>query len=132
MVPAGQPAHVGGRRWGRALRRTWYLSSTAAAGVCRRRFPVVHICKEVRTMSERLTRFFASRRDILLAGAVIGLLALLRQKAGNPPSMGICIACFGRDIAGALGLHRASAVQYIRPEIIPFVLNFTMRERRTG
>ena len=83
-------------------------------------------------MSERLTRFFASRRDILLAGAVIGLLALLRQKAGNPPSMGICIACFERNIAGALGLHRASAVQYIRPEIIPFVLNFTMRERRTG
>jgi YedE family putative selenium metabolism protein len=73
-------------------------------------------------MSERLTRFFASRWGIILAGAVIGLLAPLLQKAGNPANMGICVACFERDIAGALGLHRAAVVQYIRPEIIGFVL----------
>jgi hypothetical protein len=36
--------------------------------------------------------------------------------------MGICVVCFNCDIAGALGLHRASVVQYIRPEIIGFVL----------
>jgi YedE family putative selenium metabolism protein len=36
--------------------------------------------------------------------------------------MGICVACFERDIAGALGLHRADVVQYMRPEIIGFVL----------
>ena len=36
--------------------------------------------------------------------------------------MGICVACMERDIAGALGLHRAALVQYIRPEIIAFVL----------
>lgn len=36
--------------------------------------------------------------------------------------MGVCVACFERDIAGALGLHRADVVQYIRPEIIGFVL----------
>jgi YedE family putative selenium metabolism protein len=77
-------------------------------------------------MSERLTRFFASRRGIVLAGAVIGVLAPLLQKAGNPPNMGICVACFERDIAGALGLHRAAAVQYIRPEIIAFVLGATI------
>jgi len=77
-------------------------------------------------MSERLTRFFASRWGIVLAGAVIGLLAPLLQKAGNPPNMGICVACFERDIAGALGLHRAAAVQYIRPEIIAFVLGSTV------
>jgi len=73
-------------------------------------------------MSEKLTRFFASRWGIILAGAVIGVLAPLLQKAGNPPNMGICVACFERDIAGALGLHRAAVVQYIRPEIIGFVL----------
>jgi len=28
------------------------------------------------------------------------------------------MVCFSRDIAGALGLHNASSVQYIRPEII--------------
>ncbi len=36
--------------------------------------------------------------------------------------MGICVACFIRDITGALGLHRASVVQYIRPEVIGFLL----------
>lgn len=73
-------------------------------------------------MSEKITRFFASRWGIILAGAVIGLLAPLLQKMGNPPNMGICVACFERDIAGALGLHRNNLVQYIRPEIIGFVL----------
>lgn len=73
-------------------------------------------------MSEKITRFFASRWGIILVGAVIGLLAPLLQKLGNPPNMGICVACFERDIAGALGLHRAAVVQYIRPEIIGFVL----------
>jgi YedE family putative selenium metabolism protein len=77
-------------------------------------------------MSERLTRFFASRWGILLAGAIIGILAPLLQKLGNPPNMGICVACFERDIAGALGLHRVATVQYIRPEIIAFVLGSTV------
>ena len=36
--------------------------------------------------------------------------------------MGFCIACFLRDTTGALGLHSAAAVQYIRPEIIGLVL----------
>jgi len=73
-------------------------------------------------MSDKMTRFFASRWGIILAGGIIGLLAPLLQKLGNPPNMGICVACFERDIAGALGLHRAGVVQYIRPEIIGFVL----------
>jgi YedE family putative selenium metabolism protein len=73
-------------------------------------------------MSEKLTRFFASRWGIILAGAVIGVLAPLLQYLGNPPNMGVCVACFERDIAGALGLHRAAVVQYIRPEIVGFVL----------
>jgi len=77
-------------------------------------------------MSEKFTRFFASRQGIVLAGAVIGVLAPLLQKAGNPKNMGICVACFERDIAGALGLHRAAVVQYIRPEIIAFVLGSTI------
>ena len=43
--------------------------------------------------------------------------------------MGICVACFERDIAGAIGLHRAAVVQYIRPEIIGFVLGSLLLER---
>ena len=77
-------------------------------------------------MSEKLTRFFASRWGIVAAGAAIGLLAPLLQYAGNPKNMGICVACFERDIAGALGLHRAAVVQYVRPEIIAFVLGATI------
>jgi YedE family putative selenium metabolism protein len=77
-------------------------------------------------MSERLTRFFASRWGIILAGAVIGLLAPLLEYAGNPANMGVCVACFERDIAGALGLHRAAVVQYVRPEIVAFVLGATI------
>lgn len=77
-------------------------------------------------MLERLTKFFASRWGIVLVGAVIGILGPLLQKFGNPPNMGICVACFERDIAGALGLHRASIVQYIRPEIVGFVLGSTV------
>jgi hypothetical protein len=69
-----------------------------------------------------VNNFFASRRGIIVVGAMIGGLAPLLQKWGNPANMGICVACFERDIAGALGLHRAAVVQYMRPEIIGFVL----------
>lgn len=62
------------------------------------------------------------KAPIFVAGGVIGLLAALLVKFGNPVNMGICVACFYRDIAGALGLHRAEVVQYIRPEIIGFIL----------
>jgi YedE family putative selenium metabolism protein len=65
---------------------------------------------------------FATPGGIIAVGAVIGILAPLLQKLGNPGNMGICVACFERDMAGALGLHRAAVVQYIRPEIIGFVL----------
>ena len=59
---------------------------------------------------------------ILLTGVVVGAAALILTAAGNPKNMGFCIACFERDIAGALGLHSAAKVQYIRPEIIGIVL----------
>jgi len=62
------------------------------------------------------------RITILLAGGITGALAVLLVKYGNPPNMGYCIACFLRDIAGSLGLHRAAAVQYLRPEIPGLVL----------
>jgi len=65
---------------------------------------------------------FASNIGIIVVGLVIGAAAILLQKLGNPGNMGICVACFERDLAGGLGLHRAAIVQYIRPEIIGFVL----------
>ena len=69
-----------------------------------------------------VARLFTSRWGPILTGAVVGILAPLLVYWGNPGNMGVCVACFTRDIAGALGLHRAAAVQYIRPEVIGFVL----------
>jgi YeeE/YedE family (DUF395). len=63
-----------------------------------------------------------NKKWIILNGIVVGLIAVLLVKFGNPANMGFCIACFIRDISGALGLQRAETVQYIRPEIIGIVL----------
>ncbi len=58
----------------------------------------------------------------VIAGFVVGLVAVALGLLGNPANMALCVACFIRDTAGALGLHRAEAVQYIRPEIIGIVI----------
>ena len=71
---------------------------------------------------------------ILLTGAAVGIAALVLTAAGNPRNMGFCIACFLRDIAGALNLQRAGfiaetgtgIVQYARPEIMGLVLGSTL------
>ncbi len=62
------------------------------------------------------------RYFIIVAGLIFGAMGALAVNWGNPPNMGICVACFLRDIAGALKLHQASVVQYLRPEIIGFTL----------
>lgn len=62
------------------------------------------------------------KMTIAAAGVLIGLIAAMLVFFGNPVNMGFCIACFLRDTSGALGLHSAAAVQYIRPEIIGLVL----------
>lgn len=72
---------------------------------------------------------------IIVAGLIFGALAAYLVNWGNPSNMGFCTACFIRDIAGALGLHRAGVVQYLRPEILGLVLGafvaaFAFREFR--
>lgn len=82
---------------------------------------------------KRTRDVFATLPGIVVVGLIIGCLAatLALQKApfgsetnilGNPKNMGICVACFTRDIAGAIGMHRAGIVQYMRPEIPAFCL----------
>lgn len=66
--------------------------------------------------------WFREHGVILLTGVIVGIAAIVLTACGNPKNMGFCIACFERDIAGALGLHSADKVQYIRPEIIGIVL----------
>ena len=65
-------------------------------------------------------------RLVLAAGVAVGLAALALTALGNPGNMGFCIACFERDIAGAVGLHSAAKVQYVRPEIIGLVLGYSL------
>src|SRR6056297_852288 len=73
-----------------------------------------------------------SKKGIIITGGIIGVLGSLLVVFGNPANMGICVACFIRDIAGAVGLHRASVVQNIRPEIIGFILGAFLIARSTG
>lgn len=73
------------------------------------------------------SNIFATTTGIVVTGLLFGVLAVLLQQAGNPGNMGICVVCFNRDIAGAIGLHRAAVVQYLRPEIMGMVLGGLVR-----
>lgn len=75
---------------------------------------------------------FATTKGIILTGLFIGVFASFLQHAGNPGNMGICVACFERDIAGAIGLHQAGIVQYLRPEIIGMCLGAFIAARIFG
>ena len=67
---------------------------------------------------------------LILTGVLVGAAAVALTAWGNPQNMGFCIACFLRDIAGALNFQRAGftaetgtgIVQYARPEIMGLVL----------
>ena len=63
-----------------------------------------------------------SKKKLALAGGIGGLVAAALAYFGNPANMAICVACFVRDMAGAMGLHQAAVVQYARPEIIGIVI----------
>ena len=69
-----------------------------------------------------MKKWFSQNWLIVLSGLVIGAAAVTLTSLGNPGNMGFCIACFLRDISGALGLHSAPVVQYFRPEIVGIVL----------
>ncbi len=69
-----------------------------------------------------MDRFLTSKNGPVYAGVILGIIGALLVKFGNPGNMGFCVACFTRDIAGALGLHHAAIVQYLRPEIAGFIL----------
>lgn len=66
------------------------------------------------------------RLSIILTGFIIGIAATVLTALGNPPNMGLSIACFIRDTAGALGLHTADVFQYVRPELIGITLGAMM------
>ncbi|MBE6985009.1 MAG: YedE-related selenium metabolism membrane protein [Ruminococcaceae bacterium] len=73
--------------------------------------------------------FFKRNWLVMLCGLLVGAAAVFLTCQGNPKNMGFCIACFLRDIAGAMGLQSASAtaenaagiVSNFRPEIIGII-----------
>ena len=57
-----------------------------------------------------------------ITGAVMGIAGVVLTTLGNPPNTGFCVSCFMENIAGSIGLHGNIRMQYLRPEIIGFVL----------
>ncbi|ETP73015.1 putative selenium metabolism protein, YedE family [Lachnospiraceae bacterium JC7] len=71
---------------------------------------------------DRTMSLLDSKLKLALTGAVFGVFAVILALSGNPGNMAICVACFIRDIAGAMKLHTAAPVQYFRPEIVGFIM----------
>ena len=61
------------------------------------------------------------RLTMPLVGGLTAIISLALVLLGNPANMGFCIACFLRDTAGAVGLHSAAPMQYVRPEVIGII-----------
>lgn len=59
---------------------------------------------------------------VLAAGLSLGVLGVLLAVWGNPQNSGICVSCFIENSSGSLGLHDNERMQYLRPELIGFVL----------
>src|SRR5512133_4254508 len=73
---------------------------------------------------------------IAVSGLLLGLFGVMLSVWGNPENSGICVSCFIENSAGALGLHNNPRLQYLRPELIGFVLGafgsaLTRREFRS-
>ena len=76
--------------------------------------------------------FFKRNWLVMLCGLLVGTAAVVLTACGNPKNMGFCIACFLRDIAGALGLQGASTtneagetlrtLSNFRPEIVGLII----------
>jgi hypothetical protein len=59
---------------------------------------------------------------VVLTGFLAGTLGVLLAVWGNPENSGICVSCFMETSAGALGLHNNERMEYLRPELLGFVL----------
>lgn len=67
-------------------------------------------------------RFDRHLITIIASGLLLGFFGVMLSAWGNPENSGICVSCFMENSAGALGLHNNPRLQYLRPELIGFVL----------
>jgi YedE family putative selenium metabolism protein len=73
----------------------------------------------------------AARLGWVLAAAVGALCAVLVLR-GNPGHMGICGACFLREIGGSLGMLTGAAPRIFRPEVLGVALGALLWRLGTG
>ena len=75
-----------------------------------------------------MINFWRRHKEIIVivaTGSAIGILGVLLAYLGNPRNSGICVSCFMENLSGSLGLHANNRMQYIRPELLGFVLGGT-------
>jgi uncharacterized protein len=80
---------------------------------------------ETETLTEESTGWLRRNLDLLLGvatGLAIGGFGVWLSFLGNPRNAGICISCYMENLAGALNLHGNARMEYVRPELIGFVL----------
>ncbi|HEY5973448.1 MAG TPA: YedE family putative selenium transporter [Geobacteraceae bacterium] len=68
----------------------------------------------------------------LLSGLLVGICGVLLSVLGNPENSGICVSCFIENSAGALGLHANERLQYLRPELLGFLLGAFIMATTSG
>ena len=76
---------------------------------------------------EDVNRMLSSRDfwTVVVVGTLLGGLGVMLSVWGNPENSGICVSCFIENSSGALGFHDNPNMQYLRPELIGFVLGST-------
>lgn len=75
-----------------------------------------------KSLKELILWIVSEKKKFVIMGVVIGIGAVLLSYFGNPANTGICVSCFMENVAGALRLHDNARMQYLRPEIMGFVL----------
>ena len=68
---------------------------------------------------------YDSKKKLAVAGILCGVVAAILAYFGNPANMAFCIACFVRDMAGALGMHQAKVTVFWNYRI-PLVLRLEL------
>ncbi len=61
------------------------------------------------------------KKEIIIAGGLVGILSVLLVHFGNPDGSGFCMACFFKEMVGNIGIYKTAVFQYIKPEILGLV-----------